>query len=762
MDKRQKAATPVSVFYSYASEDEKLQRRLEAHLSSLRRQGLISDWHQQKIVAGSNREQSRNSYLESASVILLLISPDFIASDYCYSIEMQRAMERHRAGLSTVIPILLRPADWQGTPFSSLQSLPLNGKSVVQWPNRDAALLEIVEGIRKAVDVSGNSEGISARQPIAPQPVQDQNRQRFLKYVHATWIAGMLEHSLFNATLMTLDLHEMPEAVANPWRLLVQETRLPAYSLPSTTHITEVYDEAGGELLILGEPGAGKTTLLLELARSLLTRAEYSADHPLPAIFNLSSWTEKHQPLASWLVDELHDRYHVPHKLGTTWVASNQLLPLLDGLDEVAPSQRIACIEAINHYQQERGPGPLVVSSRHAEYIAQPTRIMLQRSVMVQPLTIHQIDDYLSNAGEQVIAVGTAIREDIELQELATTPLMLNVLMLTYHGKTPDELTAIKSRGLLRRQVFAQYVARMLQRRGVETRYTPQQTEVWLVNLARQMKRHGQTEFYIGRLQMDWLVTSRLRSCYHIGTTLICGFIGMLIGLLTILLTVKSFSLLATVVGGVGFAVASGLISSLKTEIQSSESFIWSWKTVIYRWYNILLLTLFCGLAGGLGVDPGKNTAVAVLLGVIFGIVSSMVFNVLLEDGSDNMPDVRYIDTPNQEIRKSARHSLQIMVIGALFILLFIPYSRFIIILVSAFTLLGALGFGGLACIQHIVMRFLLWRSGQLPWNLPRFLDYAAERILLRKVGGGYIFIHRLLLEYFAFLDEDELSDNDG
>jgi predicted membrane metal-binding protein len=99
---------------------------------------------------------------------------------------------------------------------------------------------------------------------------------------------------------------------------------------------------------------------------------------------------------------------------------------------------------------------------------------------------------------------------------------------------------------------------------------------------------------------------------------------------------------------------------------------------------------------------------------------------------------------------------LQIVIIGVLFILLFIPYSKFVIILVCAFTLLGALSFGGLACIQHIVLRFLLWRSGQLPWNLPRFLDYAAERILLRKVGGGYIFMHRLLLEYFAALDESE------
>jgi hypothetical protein len=120
------------------------------------------------------------------------------------------------------------------------------------------------------------------------------------------------------------------------------------------------------------------------------------------------------------------------------------------------------------------------------------------------------------------------------------------------------------------------------------------------------------------------------------------------------------------------------------------------------------------------------------------------------------MPDTRHISLPNQEIKKSARHSLLIIAIGALFVLLFIPFSKLGIILAATLGLAGAFSFGGLACIQHIVLRFLLWRSGQLPWNLPRFLDYAAERILLCKVGGGYIFMHRLLLEYFAGLDEDE------
>ncbi|MBV9258983.1 MAG: TIR domain-containing protein [Ktedonobacteraceae bacterium] len=745
-------------FYSYAHEDEKLLRRLEKHLTLLRRQGLISDWQDYKIVAGSERTESVNSHLESASLILLLISPDFMASDYCYSVEMQRALERHRAGLSVVIPILLRPVDWQATPFASLQFLPRNGLPVVRWSDRDAALLAIVKGIREAVETITHSEGISSRQSVARQPVQDQNRQRFLKRVRTTWITDLLEHSLFNATLMELDLHDLSDATTSPWHLLVQETQQAPRPLPAGTHIIEVYDEADGELLILGEPGAGKTTLLLELARSLLTRAEYNADHPLPAIFTLSSWAEKRQPLTEWLIEELHERYRVPRKLGTEWITSNQLLLLLDGLDEVASPHQASCIDAINHYQQEHSIVPLVVCSRHTEYMAQPIPLVLQRSVIVQPLTLQQIDAYLSSIGEQVAAVRTAILQDAELQELATTPLMLNVLTLTYQGKTPDELTAIKSPELLRRQLFTQYVARMLQRRRIATHYGSQQTCAWLVNLARQMKQHGQTVFYIERMQMDWLARSSLIRYFRIGVVLICGLIGMLIGLLTTWLTVKPLTIQAVLVGGGGIALAIGLLGGLQLKIRPSETFIWSWRIMIRRWFNVLLLMILCALVGGLGVDQIKNVLVSTLIGGLFGVLFSLIFNVLLEGEADSISDTRHISIPNQEIKRSARYSLLIIAISVPFILLFIPLSKLEVILVATFSLTGALGFGGLACIQHFVLRFLLWRSGQLPWNLPRFLDYAAERILLRKVGGGYIFIHRLLLDYFASLDEDELS----
>ena len=114
----------LKLFYSYAHKDERWRKRIETHLTMLQRQGFIAGWHDRNINAGATWADEIDAHLTNADIILLLISPDFIASEYCYSVEMMRAMERHRAGEAHVIPIILRPTDWKGTPFEQLQVQP--------------------------------------------------------------------------------------------------------------------------------------------------------------------------------------------------------------------------------------------------------------------------------------------------------------------------------------------------------------------------------------------------------------------------------------------------------------------------------------------------------------------------------------------------------------------------------------------------------------------------------------------------------------
>jgi hypothetical protein len=142
---------PLLLFYSYAHEDQSLLEQLERHLHPLVRRGTIIDWYDQKIVAGKPWESEIEKYLDAASVILLLVSPDFLASDERYQREMQRALARHEEGEALVIPIILRPADWQGGPLGRLQSLPRNGKPITSWLSQDQAFFDVAQGIQEAV-----------------------------------------------------------------------------------------------------------------------------------------------------------------------------------------------------------------------------------------------------------------------------------------------------------------------------------------------------------------------------------------------------------------------------------------------------------------------------------------------------------------------------------------------------------------------------------------------------------------------------------
>jgi len=134
----------IKIFCSYAHEDEALLNKLKAQLRPLEREGLIKLWHDRDISAGTEWEHEIDAHLDTANIILLLVSPDFMNSNYCYSIEMKRALERHeREKACVVIPIILRPIDLQGVPFEKLQALPTNAELITCWRNRDEAFLDV-------------------------------------------------------------------------------------------------------------------------------------------------------------------------------------------------------------------------------------------------------------------------------------------------------------------------------------------------------------------------------------------------------------------------------------------------------------------------------------------------------------------------------------------------------------------------------------------------------------------------------------------
>ncbi len=146
------SAVILEVFFSYAHEDEALRDKLAKHLRNLERQKVITGWHDRQISAGTEWAGKIDVHLDSARIILLLVSPDFIDSDYCYDVELQHAMARHHAREARVIPIILRPVDWAGTPFAKLQALPKDGKPIALWPNEDEAFLDVARAIRRVAE----------------------------------------------------------------------------------------------------------------------------------------------------------------------------------------------------------------------------------------------------------------------------------------------------------------------------------------------------------------------------------------------------------------------------------------------------------------------------------------------------------------------------------------------------------------------------------------------------------------------------------
>lgn len=139
----------LKLFYSYSHKDEGLREALEAHLSLLKRQGVIQEWHDRKISAGADWKGQIDSHLASADIVLLLVSADFIASDYCFDIEMQKALEQNNAGRSRVIPVILRSVDWTSAPFGKLQALPKDAKPITSWANPDEAFTSVAIGLRR-------------------------------------------------------------------------------------------------------------------------------------------------------------------------------------------------------------------------------------------------------------------------------------------------------------------------------------------------------------------------------------------------------------------------------------------------------------------------------------------------------------------------------------------------------------------------------------------------------------------------------------
>lgn len=847
--------TDYDLFISYSRRDKEFVRQLWQALTQANQKTWV-DWND--IPPITDWRQEIYLGIETANHFIFILSPHSIASEVCaeelayaikhgkrlvplvrqdvdfqkvhpelarinaiYSREIDDfssalqallvAMQTDITHVRTHTRLLVRAREWENTQHDS--SFLLRGsdlEAAEQWlaqsrindPQPTALHQDFINSSRIAESQRQEAELTLRR--MTPQ--QARNRQALLNKVRNYWVKGVLETSLHDQELIGLGLEKLADAVVSPWSIKLETDNKAQKILPQGTQLISIFDQIGEgrTLLILGEPGAGKTTTLLELANVLVSRAEQSIDHSIPVVFNLSSWAGEKQKLADWLVEELNTKYQVPKTIGQAWVKEQQLLLLLDGLDEVRAEDRETCVSALNIFNQKYGL-EMVVCSRIKDYESLSTRLKFQSAIYLRALTPIQIHRYLESSNSDLTGLKALIEKDDALQELAKSPLMLNIMTMAYQGVAVQDLPTT---GLLeerRRHLFDAYIEQMFKRRGGNQPYSKVQSMHWLTWLAQRMSQFSQTVFLIEGMQPNWLQTTTERRTYRIGEKLLIMTIwgslhvGLLAGLKDNPLTFDIFKswqgLIYGILGGLIYGLIGGLLGGLVNESTNpligrsinglllgliyAPVFVWldGWRNGISYGiiYGLIGFIIYGPIHNNQAIEPvntlkwsWKKALKYSVLGIIIGLllmfgtgeqpVPSLIFGLMasLIFGFEKAKEVDRRTAPNQSIWKSVANT------GKLFVTIGLPTSLLLGIIVSPiFGLANGLMFGlasgliggqgaGITCIKHFVLRCILWRGGCIPWNYAKFLDYSANLIFLQKVGGSYVFIHRLLLEHFA------------
>ncbi|MEI3650455.1 MAG: NACHT domain-containing protein [Dolichospermum lemmermannii FEM_B0920] len=644
-------------------------------------------------------------------------------------------------------------------------------------------------------------------------PARPKNQRKLLASVKEE-VTARLRQSLHNAVLINLGKEAHPQQVKRPWDAEIKIGLKPPEPFPDTTSIFEVFnsEEIAGKLLILGAPGAGKTTSLLELAQALIAKAEEQPDYPIPVLFNLSFWKDNKQNLHNWLVSELKSKYGVQKDIAEDWVNTHQILPMLDGLDELESNRQELCVQAINQVlQSEIRPQYLVVCSRNEEYTKYETCLLLNGAIYLKSLTENQIHQYLTDVKQEKL--WHFISNEPHLFELTKIPLFLSIFILAYqeifrnswenmtekrwHNISAEKWGQITSANSFTLQnLLDTYVQQMFTRELLNTPYTKhkqpsaRQTRRWLIWLAKQLERESQTEFLLESIQPAWLQSNVQKKMYQViftlSAVLISGTIGGLAG-----------SLIFGGNNGLSIGLFCAFIFALNIIFSTSASRVsranpsknWTKRDIIFNWIlkrleiNIFYIDDPINPVEEfqLSWERIKQAVITnlprVFVSWIFLTLFSrfqlidglmicgfliLVWSLQIGAGLFDKPDIERRRTFNQSIQQSiitACGLVLLMCCGVVVVFWINKIWKTSIIttggLVYCLILAVAIwqGAGGLFCLQHFTLRYILHRNRYIPWNYARFLDYCTELGFLQRVGGRYRFIHKLLQDHFAQME---------
>lgn len=653
------------------------------------------------------------------------------------------------------------------------------------------ARLEMIQKLIEAVNQVRSLLQPPSAAPILLTDTTD-TRSRLLRIVKSEY-ARRQQDSLHNLVMIDLGFQDRSSATGRPEPLRLAPDPEPVdrmLALPGNSHLQwvepgrslfEVYNQVtiGGKLLILGKPGSGKTTELLKFATQLTTQAEADPQKPIPVLLELSTWNESYNTFDSWIVHRLKRLYNIESGIAQVWINNEQLVLLLDGLNELGLVQQERAIVAINQFLAETLYPHCVVCCRSEEYEAGKARLsQLNGAIVLQPLTDGQIQRYLDEVGRSPF--WQSIEQQATLKDLARSPLLLTMMVTVYQNRQIRNAC----------ELFDLYIDYAFSRQsnqathGRASRFDRPQVIRYLTWLAHQLKSHHKPDLLIERLQPSWLANQRDRLIYRLlcGSlvAVFCGLVAwMVFGEIKVEEELRWFMTAVGIAGGLLYGVYSreDLNAWLQTvpalqlpvlqavlDLMDNEEIEpiqlgWSW----HRAKTGLMAGLVMGWVMGAIVFLYDWVIGDFWLGVKWGFALFGTYACFIAVISGLQAGVRFSQTPNQGMWESLNNAIVVTLVATPVAMLVAGVGLLIPLGTVNWTLafwigvggglLSGLFSGGLPCIQHIALRFLLWRRGLIPWNYAEFLNYAHELRFIQRVGGRYRFIHELLREHFEALD---------
>ena len=626
------------------------------------------------------------------------------------------------------------------------------------------------------------------KEPAAKQ--LEKSRLKLLERLRKTWIEGVLERSLYHYARLELGLKVSSDTI-HPWEIRAVKGQ-EQVTLPPGTPVIQRFDRlgVGGSMVILGEPGSGKTTTLLELARDLLVRADGDADASLPVVLHLAGWNRGYRPrrkvlwveipetppqsLADWVIGELKESpllgelagkdYRVDSRVGQWWLREEgRLVLLLDGLDEVAENQREACARAINEFRQDPvfGNVEVVVCCRVNDYKALKAKLQLDEALLIQPLTLEQIEDYLVQAKVNLPEIRNLLSSE-DLHELAKHPLTLWILALAY--RSIDEKTFVSALSkqkidalidiYLYKQILGSEKNDLYIRVHREEQYSVFLVVYWLQLISNLVNKNENFALFNYKPDLSWLyidtttvnnvhkylrlapkiASSLILKPLMFGLSLILGVAGVVLPSIFLVGTIfplpsvwrdlQDFSIIITVCFCLLIAFFWVLIKFFEMcERRHDYSIDYSpFLTTIFKFF-------LSSTKGTLRVSFISGEIIGSVLILCLSVGSPFVYllGVLVFKLSSEISVTVITDIIKTSLCWIINYFGLLIFVGTLIFMMRVS--------------------------RYFLLNFLLKISQVMPWNYREFLDWACDRFILQKVGDSYIFIHRMIREHFAEMD---------